>query len=52
MAPGGDSFDSGDGARFEKGELNPVKLRDLAAANGQPAMISGKQERVENLINQ
>ena len=46
------SYDSGEGARFENGELDLAALRDLAAANGEPAMISGKQERVENLINQ
>jgi len=45
------SFDSGDGKRFENGELGLVELRDLAAANGEPAQISGKQEFMENLIN-
>jgi xylose isomerase len=45
------SFDSGDGQRFEKGELDFVALRDLAAKNGEPQQISAKQELVENLIN-
>lgn len=45
------SFDSGDGARFEKGELTLADLRDLAAKNGEPAMISGKQEMLENILN-
>jgi xylose isomerase len=45
------SFDSGDGRRFENGELGLVELRDLAAANGEPAQISGKQELMENLVN-
>ena len=45
------SFDSGDGERFEKGELGLAELRDLAAARGEPARISGKQELMENLIN-
>ena len=45
------SFDSGDGARFEKRSLDLVALRDLAASAGPPAARSGKQELVENLIN-
>jgi len=46
------SFDSGDGARFERGELDLSALRDLAAANGEPLSRSGRQEWYENLINQ
>ncbi len=45
------SFDSGDGKRFEDGELSLGDLRDVAAANGEPRRRSGKQELVENLIN-
>ena len=45
------SFDSGAGKRFEKGELSLADLRDIAAAGGEPAQSSGKQELVENLIN-
>ena len=47
-----DSFDSGDGARFELGELGLVQLRDLAAAGGEPESRSGRQEWCENIINQ
>jgi xylose isomerase len=46
------SFDEGDGARFERGELDLSALRDLAAANGEPDHTSGKQEWYENVINQ
>ena len=45
------SFDSGDGKRFENGELSLGDLRDIAVANGEPQQISAKQELVENLIN-
>ena len=45
------SFDSGDGKRFENGELSLIDLRDIAAASGEPRQSSGKQELVENLIN-
>ena len=46
------SFDSGDGARFEKGELSLEQLAELAKANGEPKQISGKQELYESIINQ
>ena len=46
------SFDSGDGAKFEKGELNLEQLSALAKANGEPNQISGKQELYESIINQ
>jgi xylose isomerase len=45
------SYDSGDGAAFEKGGVNLEKLRDLAVAGGEPAVTSGRQEYMENLIN-
>lgn len=45
------SFDSGDGVRFEKGELTLESLRDLAIKNGEPKQISGKQELYEQIIN-
>ena len=45
------SFDAGDGKRFENGELDLTALRDLAVVNGEPRKISGKQEEMENLIN-
>jgi xylose isomerase len=46
------SFDSGAGARFEKGDLRLEDLRELALAKGEPNMISGKQELYEAIINQ
>jgi xylose isomerase len=45
------SFDSGDGQRFEVGELDLVALRDLASRGDEPRQISGKQELLENLVN-
>lgn len=45
------SFDSGNGRKFEKGELALEELRDLAADAGEPELQSGKQELLENLIN-
>lgn len=45
------SFDSGKGKQFEQGKLTLDALRDLAHANGEPEMTSGKQEYYENLIN-
>jgi xylose isomerase len=46
------SFDSGDGAAFEKGELSLTKLAETAAKLGEPNQISGKQELYESIINQ
>ena len=46
------SYDSGDGARFERAELDLTALRNMAAAGGEPGHISAKQEWLENLINQ
>ena len=45
------SFDSDQGADFEKGLLSLEDLRDYAVANGEPKSISGRQEYLENLIN-
>lgn len=45
------SFDSGDGKKFESGNLSLENLRDLAASKGEPAIKSGKQELLENLFN-
>lgn len=45
------SFDSGKGAAFEKGELSLEDLRAYAVENGEPALTSGKQEYLENLVN-
>jgi len=46
------SFDSGNGQRFEKGELKLEDLRRLAEELGEPKQISGKQELYEAIINQ
>ncbi len=46
------SFDSGKGAEFENGKLGLEDLRNFALANGEPRQISGKQEWLENIINQ
>jgi xylose isomerase len=46
------SFDSGKGLDFETGKLKLEDLRDYAIANGEPKQLSGKQEWLENLINQ
>lgn len=46
------SFDKGDGAAFENGELSLADLKKLAEENGEPEQISGRQEYYENLINQ
>jgi xylose isomerase len=46
------SFDSGDGRRFEQGKMTLEELQALAAKNGEPQQISGKQELLENIVNQ
>ncbi len=46
------SFDSGKGAEFEKGNLTLEDLREFAIANGEPKRTSGKQELYEQVINQ
>jgi len=45
------SFDNGKGKDFETGKLSLEELRSLALENGEPSVISGKQEFLENLIN-
>jgi xylose isomerase len=45
------SFDSGKGRQFERGRLKLDSMRRLALQNGEPEMISGRQEFFENLIN-
>ena len=45
------SFDSGRGKEFEKGNLSLEDLRNDAIKKGEPKMISGKQEYLENIIN-
>ena len=46
------SFDSGKGKEFEDGKLKLEDLRDFALSNGEPKQLSGKQEWLENIINQ
>ncbi|MDP4214207.1 MAG: xylose isomerase, partial [Bacteroidota bacterium] len=46
------SFDSGKGKDFEEGKLTLEDLRNFAAGNGEPKQISGKQEWLENIVNQ
>jgi xylose isomerase len=45
------SFDSGKGKDFEEGKLGLEDLRNFAFTNGEPKQISGKQEWLENIIN-
>lgn len=45
------SFDSGAGADFEAGKLTLEDLRQYAIDHGEPAAKSGKQEYLENLLN-
>jgi xylose isomerase len=46
------SFDVGEGASFEKGDLSLEQLAELAKVNGEPAQISGQQELYESIVNQ
>lgn len=46
-----ESFESGKGAEFAAGKLTMEDLRSYAKEVGEPEMISGKQERYEQLIN-
>ena len=45
------SFDSGDGAAYEAGDLSFEQLRKIAISTGEPKQISGKQELYERIIN-
>lgn len=45
------SFDSGAGADFEAGKLSLTDLRAYAMEHGEPAVKSGRQELLENIIN-
>ncbi len=46
------SYDKGMGQKFESGALTLEMLRDHAATSGEPNVFSGKQEKLENLLNQ
>jgi xylose isomerase len=45
------SFDFGKGKDFEQGKMSLEDLRQFAIDNGEPAVTSGRQEWLENLIN-
>lgn len=45
------SFDAGKGKEFEEGKLSLEDLRNHAIESGEPAVKSGKQEYLENIIN-
>lgn len=45
------TFDTGKGHEFETGKLTLEDLRTYAIENGEPAVKSGKQEYLENIIN-
>jgi xylose isomerase len=45
------SFDSKEGAAFERGERDLVQLANLAHTLGEPRQISGKQELYQSLLN-
>jgi len=45
------SFDSDHGKAFEEGKLTMEDLRAYAIENGEPEIISGRQEYLENIIN-
>lgn len=46
-----ESFDSGKGAEYEDGLLSLTDMHKLAKLNLKPEVISGKQEMLEQLIN-
>jgi xylose isomerase len=46
------SFAEGDGLRFSQGQLTLAELASLAARHENLPLISGKQEMIENIINQ
>lgn len=45
------NFNTGKGKEFEEGKLSLEHLRAHAIENGEPAVKSGKQEYLENIIN-
>jgi xylose isomerase len=46
-----ESFDKGAGKEYEKGKMTIESLREIALKEGEPAVRSGKQELLEQLIN-
>lgn len=45
------SFDSGEGARFERGDMTLAELAASVSEYGQIGITSGKQEHLENIVN-
>ncbi len=45
------SFDSGKGKEYEAGKLSLEDLRNYAIEHGEPKVISGRQEYLENIVN-
>ncbi len=45
------SFDNSNGKAFEEGKLSLEDLREYAVANGEPKIISGKQEYFELILS-
>lgn len=45
------SFDRAEGKKFEEGKMTFNQLSKLAHKNGEPKQISGKQELLENIVN-
>jgi xylose isomerase len=46
-----ETFQSGKGKEFEEGKLSLEDLREYAIGKGEPAVQSGRQEYLENIIN-
>lgn len=46
-----DSFDSGEGKKFEEGNLTLEELKEYALKQGEPEQRSGQQELYENILN-
>ncbi len=46
------TFDSGIGAQIERGEVGFEELEAYTLKNGEPMLASGRQEMLENLINE
>ncbi|MDR0623082.1 MAG: xylose isomerase, partial [Treponema sp.] len=46
------SFNSGDGAKFDRGELSFEALAKLGSGYGTAGITSGRQEYMENVLNQ
>ena len=46
------SFDSDLGTRIEAGQCSFDELEERALTNGEPSLASGRQEMLENLVNE